>query len=263
MLQQALVAIYQWFTTAFVRVLVVWCVACLLTIIWTRRAQIGPRQDHFTSPGREATLSLLVMAAILPLLFVGNMVIERASDASLFVRFLVQILAQVLVASPAVVALMVRRQGAVTVGLSGQNLPKLFGLGVCLSVVTVLLFTAIPAPGGSSRVQDEPLTVQRGIYLVAVFAVSALGHEFIYRGYLQTRLMAWAGEVTGLLLSALVYALFHLPRFLGVYNALTILVQMIGLFVLGLVLGEIRRRSGSIIPSAFFHAASDSALTLL
>ena len=63
--------------------------------------------------------------------------------------------------------------------------------------------------------------------------------------------------------AALVYALFHLPRFLGLYNRLTILVQMIGLFVLGLALGEIRRRCGSIISSTFFHAASDSALTLL
>ena len=158
---------------------------------------------------------------------------------------------------------MLHRQGTATVALSSQSLPKLFGLGVCLSVVTALLFAVIPVPSGSSSIQDEPLTVQRGIYLVAVFAVSALGNEFIYRGYLQTRLMAWAGEVTGLLLSALIYALFHLPRFLGLYNGLTILVQMIGLFVLGVVPGETRRRTRSIIPSTFFHAASDSALTLL
>ena len=262
MLQQYLVAIYQWFSTAFIKVLAVWCVACLLTIVWTRWAKMRSRHTHFTSPGREAMLSLLVMVAILPLLFIANTVIERTEDASLIVRFLVQTLAQVLIASPAMVTLMVRRQGAVTVGLSGHDLPKLFWLGACLSMVTVLLFAVIPMPGGPSSVQDEPLTVQRCLYLVAVFAVSALGHEFIYRGYLQTRLMAWGGEVKGLLVSSLVYALWHLPRFLGVYNRLTILVQIIGLFVLGLVLGEIRRRSGSIIPSAFFHAASDSALTL-
>jgi membrane protease YdiL (CAAX protease family) len=75
-------------------------------------------------------------------------------------------------------------------------------------------------------------------------------------------LAAWSGERGGSILSSLIYTLWHLPRFLGVFNWLTILVQTFGLFVLGLVLGEIRRRTGSIIPSAFFHAANDIALTI-
>ncbi len=262
MLRQYLVAIYQWFSTAFIKMLAVWCVVCLLTIVWTCWAKMESRHLHFPSPRREAMLSLLVMVAVLPLLFIANTFIERTGDASLMLRFLVQILAQVFIASPAIVALMARRQGAVTVGLSGHDLPKVLGLGACLSMVTVLLFALIRVPSGSSSAQGGPLTLQRCLYLVAAFTVSAFGHEFVYRGYLQTRLMAWGGEGKGLLLSSLVYTLWHLPRFLGLYNWLTILVQSIGLFALGLVLGEIRRRSGSIIPAAFFHAASDSALTL-
>jgi membrane protease YdiL (CAAX protease family) len=263
MVQQHLAAIYQWFITAFVKTLAVWGVAWLLTIVWTRRTKMAPCRVSFTRPGREAVLSLLVLVAILPLLFLANAVIDRARDASFIAAFLVQTLSQALIASPAVVTLLIRRQGFATAGLSKQHLARQLLLGLCLAVMTVLLFAVIRIPGGNSSMQDEPLTVQRCIYLVAVYAVSALGHEFVYRGYLQTRLMAWGGETTGLLLSSLVYAVWHLPGFLGMYNLLTILVQLIGLFALGLVLGEVRRRSGSIIPSTFLHAASDISLRLL
>jgi membrane protease YdiL (CAAX protease family) len=261
MLQQYLVAIYQWLSTVFVKVLAVWCVAYVVTIIWARLTKMQSDKTSFASPRREAVLSLLVMVVVLPLLFITNSIIDRAGDAPYITKLLVQLLAQVLMCSPAIVALIVRRQGAATVGLSRHNLPKLFLLGVCLSIVTALLFAIMPFPDGKTPAQDEPLTIQRCLYLITVFAVSALGHEFVYRGYLQTRLQAWGGEFKGLLISSLVYSVWHLPRFLGTYNWLTMFVQMVALFVFGLILGKIRQRTGSIIPAAFFHASSDIAQT--
>jgi hypothetical protein len=63
--------------------------------------------------------------------------------------------------------------------------------------------------------------------------------------------------------SVMIYALWHLPRFLRIaYNGITMLVQFMALFVLGLALGIIRHRTKSIIPSALFHASSDIAQTL-
>ena len=267
MLQQYLAAIYQWFSTAFIRVLAVWCVAYVLTIAWARLTKTDSESNNvgFTRPRREATLGLLVMAVIFPLLFLINSLIDHANDAndaSLIAKLLVQAAAQILMCSPAVFALIIRRQGPATVGLARRNLFQLLLLGACLSIVTVLLFANIPIPGENPPAQDEPLTVERCVFLISTMTVSAFAHEFVYRGYLQTRLAAWSGEFRGLLLSSLVYTFWHLPRFLGVFNWLTILVQIYGLFVLGLVLGGIRRRTGSIVPSAFFHAASDIALMI-
>jgi membrane protease YdiL (CAAX protease family) len=202
------------------------------------------------------------VAVIFPLLFLINALIDRASDAPLVTKLLVQIAAQVLMCSPAIVALIIRRQNAATVGLTRRNLPQLLLLGTCLSIVTVLLFAIVPIPGPDPPAQDTPLTAGRCMYIILTMAVSAFAHEFVYRGYLQTRLAAWGGESRGLLFSALVYTFWHLPRFLGMFNWLTILVQILGLFALGLALGEIRRRTGSIVPSAFFHAANDIALTI-
>jgi membrane protease YdiL (CAAX protease family) len=266
LLQPYLAAIYGWFTTAFIRLLAVWGVACVLTIVWARLARMGPASNGpgfgFTQPRREATFSLLVVALIFPLLFLINALVDRTGDAPLVTKLLVQIAAQVLMCNPVIIALIIRRQNAATVGLARRNLPQLLLLGACLSIVTVLLFAILPIPGPNPPAQDKPLTAERCVFIVLTMAVSALAHEFVYRGYLQTRLAAWGGESRGLLFSALVYTFWHLPRFLGVFNWLTILVQSLGLFVLGLVLGEIRQRTGSIVPSAFFHAANDIALTI-
>jgi membrane protease YdiL (CAAX protease family) len=263
-LRQYLAALYQWFSTAFIKILVVWCVAYVLTIVSVRlfKTDSEPSNAEFMRPRREATISLLVMAVVFPLLFPINLLIDRASDASLIERLLVQVAAQLLMCSPAIFALVIRRQGPETVGLARRNLPQLLLLGACLATVTALLFAVMPIPGENPPAQDKPLTMERCAFVISTMAVSALAHEFVYRGYLQTRLTAWGGELGGLLLSSLVYTLWHLPRFLGVFNWLTILVQTFSLFVLGLVLGEIRRRTGSIIPSACFHAANDIALTI-
>jgi membrane protease YdiL (CAAX protease family) len=132
-----------------------------------------------------------------------------------------------------------------------------------LAITTAILFAAISAlDKNTTPTQTELLTTQRCVYLIAVSFVSAIAHEFIYRGYLQTRLTAWGGSVKGLLASSLIYSLWHLPRFLGTYNWITTLVQFVALFVFGLALGEVRRRTGSIIPSILFHASNDVAQTL-
>jgi membrane protease YdiL (CAAX protease family) len=266
LLQQYLAAIYGWFTTAFIKMLAVWGVTCVLTVVWARLARADPASSdpgfRFTRPRREATISLLVMAVIFPLLFLINSLIDHASDVPLATKLLVQIAAQVLMCSPVIFALIIRRQNAATVALARRNLPQLLLLGVCLSIVTVLLFAIVPIPGPDPPAQNAPLTAGRCAYIIVTMAISAFAHEFVYRGYLQTRLTAWGGEFRGLLFSALVYTFWHLPRFLGMFNWLTILVQTLGLFALGLALGEIRRRTGSIVPSTFFHAANDIALTI-
>jgi membrane protease YdiL (CAAX protease family) len=262
--QQYLGAICQWFSTAFIRILAVWCVGYVMTIVWARLIKTDSQSNTigFTQPKREAKISLFVMAVVFPLLFAINSLIDRTSDASIIKNLLVQGAAQILMCGPAILALLMRRQGPATVGLARRNLPQLLLLGACLAVVTGFLFAVTPIPGENPPEQDKPLTVERCVFLVSTMTVSAFAHEFLYRGYLQTRLTAWSGELGGLLLSSLVYTLWHLPRFLGVFNWLTVLVQTFSLFVLGLVLGEIRRRTGSIVPSAFFHAANDIALTI-
>jgi len=203
------------------------------------------------------------MIALLPLLFALNPLVDAVDDTRLLVRLLVASGCQLLMCIPIIVVMVIRHQRLETVGVSCKNLRTLLALGVVLACTTAILFAAISAlDKNTTPTQIELLTIQRCVYLIAVSFVSAIAHEFIYRGYLQTRLTAWGGSVKGLLASSLIYSLWHLPRFLGTYNWITMLVQFVALFVFGLALGEVRRRTGSIIPSILFHASNDVAQTL-
>ena len=203
------------------------------------------------------------MIALLPHLFALNPLVDAVDDTRLLVKLLVASGCQLLMCIPIIVVMVIRHQRLETVGVSCKNLPTLLALGVVLAITTAILFAAISAlDKNTTPTQIELLTIQRCVYLIAVSFVSAIAHEFIYRGYLQTRLTAWGGSVKGLLASSLIYSLWHLPRFLGTYNWITMLVQFVALFVFGLALGEVRRRTGSIIPSILFHASNDVAQTL-
>ena len=196
MLRQYLAVIWQWMSTAFVKILAVWSVVTLLAIVWVRLKKIHPDDAHLASPKREAILSLLVMIALLPLLFALNPLIDAVDDTRLLVKLLVASGCQLLMCIPIIVVMVIRHQRLETVGVSGKNLPTLLALGVVLAITTAILFAAISAlDKNTTPAQTEPLTTQRCLYLIAISFVSAIAHEFIYRGYLQTRLAAWGGSV--------------------------------------------------------------------
>jgi membrane protease YdiL (CAAX protease family) len=194
-------------STAFVKTLAVWSVVTLLAIVWVRLKKVRPDNVHFASPKREAILSLLIMIALFPLPFALNPLIDAVDETPLLVRLLVVSGCQLLMCTPIIAVLVIRHQRLETVGISCENLPTLLTLGVALAFVTTILFAAISVLGKSAMsTQAERLTIQRRLYVIAVFIVSAIAHEFIYRGYLQTRLTAWAGSLKGLLASSLIYS---------------------------------------------------------
>ena len=134
------------------------------------------------------------MIALLPLLFALNPLVDAVDDSQLLVKLLVASGCQLVMCIPIIVVMVARHQRLETVGISGKNLATLLGLGVVLAITTAILFAAISAlDKNTTPTQVEPLTSQRCLYLIAALAISAIAHEFIYRGYLQTRLAAWGG----------------------------------------------------------------------
>jgi membrane protease YdiL (CAAX protease family) len=262
MLKQYLLIIWQWMSTAFLKILVVWCVATLLSVLWTWLKKMRGKDVVFTSPKREGILSLFVMLGILVFLFAFQL-LQLPEDASLLTRGVLLTGTSLLMCTPILVILRIRQQGLETVGVSRENLPTMLSLGIVLALVTIALFAAIAMLGKNTLTPKSPVTPQRLLYLITTFTISAFAHELIYRGYLQTRLIAWGGNAKGLLVSALIYALWHWPKFIQAgFNWMTMLVQFIALFAFGLALGVIYHRTRNIIPAALFHASNDLAQTL-
>lgn len=148
----------------------------------------------------------------------------------------------------------------------GLRVPTMHAVGLSMLVAAV---PAIAVAMLSSRLdQAGPL---HGLKLPAVllwlyFAVGApVQEEWIFRGLLQavaTRVLSGSGfsgnsrlaALGGSLVTAVVFALAHLT--IGAWTAVAALV-------LGMLAGEVRRRSGSVVPAVAVHSIFNIAGLLL
>ena len=96
-----------------------------------------------------------------------------------------------------------------------------------------------------------------GVMIVAVVmsvVIAPLLEETVYRGLLQTWLLSWLGadrRWAAVGLAAAAFSLVHAPGASG--------VGLAGLFVLGLVLGVLYERTGSLLPCVVAHAGYNAA----
>lgn len=112
-----------------------------------------------------------------------------------------------------------------------------------------------------SRVAARPL-----LYLAALFSsflFTAIPEEFVFRIYLQQKLTALAGGdtrralITGISLVAVLFALFHVPRWILTveYGASTALAgRLLSLTLLGLAYGGVYALTRNLWLVALFHA---------
>lgn len=73
-------------------------------------------------------------------------------------------------------------------------------------------------------------------------ATPAICEELLFRGYIQTRLTRTVGPALGIFLSSLLFAAFHMDW-----------VHIVAVFPLGLFLGYVTWRSGSLYPAILGH----------
>ncbi len=87
-------------------------------------------------------------------------------------------------------------------------------------------------------------------FVLAVLVIGllpGLGEELLFRGYIQTRLSRRWGPAVGVIVASALFGLMHLDFVQGTFA-----------FVLGIFLGHITQRSGSIRPAMFCHMANNS-----
>lgn len=94
---------------------------------------------------------------------------------------------------------------------------------------------------------DAPL----GWELFAIALVPAVAEEILFRGVLTRALAARHGMATAVILSAAVFALYHLSP-----------ARLLSTFALGAVLAVVALRSGSIVPGMIVHALGNAAAVI-
>ena len=139
---------------------------------------------------------------------------------------------------------------------------------VTFSAFQQMLDTQLAAAGVTEL--PIPIGVLVGLQLITVFVgafinlIPALGEELGWRGWLLPKLMP-LGTVPALVLSGVIWGLWHSPLILLGYNYPAAppwlgLTMMIGMcIIVGAVFGWLRLRSESVWPAALAHGAFNAA----
>jgi len=143
-------------------------------------------------------------------------------------------------------------QNFASLGLSRRNLTKnlSFGFFVSFIFIFILVFLA-PSLGGGFAGFSLP-----AVYSLISLVLIGFGEEIIFRGFIQTRLTAYGGAITGITVSSLLFAFFNFPLGYFCYSGdvLAAFSYALWRFSTGFVFSYMFHRSKNIVPSTIFHA---------
>ncbi|NNE46999.1 MAG: CPBP family intramembrane metalloprotease [Rhodothermales bacterium] len=143
------------------------------------------------------------------------------------------------------------------VGLAVLGLAGLFPLVQWLGELNA----AIPVPDiirEFERLMIEPIERMLskpgalGFNIAMIALTPAICEEILFRGYVQRQVERTAGVLWGIAITGIVFGAYHLQ-----------ITKIIPLSVLGIYLGYITWRSGSIIPAVIVHFANNAAAILI
>lgn len=147
-------------------------------------------------------------------------------------------------------ALMIRLNGEKlkSIGFTRTNLWKATVIGLFL--VPTTLFFVNGGPSSAFKFTDS-----HNLHSLIYFSFVGFGEEILFRGYLQNRLVAWLGHYQGWILTSVVFSLVHVPQRV-VAQGMSIphaLVSSLVLIPVGLLMGFVMLRTGSVVPGSLFH----------
>lgn len=125
--------------------------------------------------------------------------------------------------------------------------------GVALAFVVSGIASLLHTPQVDSPI--EQFTKSPGaIIFIAALAITAapIFEELFFRGLLQPLLSRTFGMAAGILLTAMLFGFLHLSEYSGVWQ------YGVAITLVGVVLGYVRARSKSLIPSTIMHGCFNS-----
>lgn len=219
----------------------------------------------FANPARESTLAvnlavlLVVLTAVISYFFPTllkdtlsflpfSTELKLTGPAEMNSSGLVtQLGLMALMAAPFLVSMLSRKQPWLSAGLKQQMYKGGLQLGLVLILVVIFL------RGLVYHLIQGPYTISV-LWLLLACLVTAFVEEFIFRGYIQLRLMDRWGSQIGWLATAGLCALWGIIPLLNA-PLMIILISAGYRFGLALLLGWVARQSGGILGGWLYHAA--------
>jgi ABC-2 type transport system permease protein/sodium transport system permease protein len=137
----------------------------------------------------------------------------------------------------------------------------LLGLSLWPFVLEIIAALTDPQTAQNEQVRQALAWVRQSLpvaVVVALFVVPAVVEELFFRGYLFSALRARSGPLTAVVVSALLFGLFHL-----VATDAFSFARFVPSTLLGLVLGWVCWKTGSVVPGMLLHACHNGLMVLL
>jgi membrane protease YdiL (CAAX protease family) len=146
------------------------------------------------------------------------------------------------------IALVVRKQPLRSAGWARDLFMPALQMGFAIAILTIFL---------RNRVMDVLAGLKPAELNILLIAVGiSLAEETIFRGYIQLRLSWWLGKWTGLILTALMFTLWHIPAWLNQVPLETGFLLAGLTLAQGLVLGWIMTNSKHVIAPVLYRSVS-------
>ena len=149
---------------------------------------------------------------------------------------------------PAAIFMLRDREPLRSVGITNRNLWQSALIGMSLALLTFYF------QGGGFWAKVAKVNAHHAIALVH-YAFVGFGEEFLFRGYLQNRLIAWLGTWQGWGLASVIMAFVHLPhRWLIEGMSLSgAVASSAALLPVSLLMGFVMLQTGNLVAPGLFH----------
>lgn len=155
-----------------------------------------------------------------------------------------------------------RREPWASAGVSQHHLGGSLVVGTLLALLSLV---SIFFGGEHSPVQVLGHMDSGHLWALFQYTVVGFGEEFAFRGYLQSRLVAWVGRWPGWVLASVLMALAHAVQRLKVagMSPLEALLSSASLIPTSLFMGYVMLRTGNVVAPGLAHTFADWVGTLV
>ena len=243
-----------------INTVIVLVIGVAIVYLLSRALKLRPKPITIANPRKEMTLVFfIIVAAFVVMSLLGGFLLDVLPPTDV-IDVLWVIFFYALLLLPLVIAMRRTGQTLGSIGISRKDSWRTFALGLILSAVFTMLMGFTASSYGGSFIGLSPALA----FGLVIFAINGSSEEIVFRGYIQTRLIAYSGPLKGLVVASLVFALWHFPMcyYASSGAVLESLANALLRLPLGLLFGYIMLKSQNIIPSSISHALWNWSLLL-
>lgn len=227
----------------------------LLTRMITKFFPFDAQDYQLHNVKKSAIYSFFIIIAEIIISLVFILVIKNLiNNIPDYGKILLQSFLYILLTVIVILVVLYERESLQSLGIMKLNLLKSSILGIFLGVIFFIVYQITSNSNGTVNI----LTVASLVSFIE-FVFVGFAEEIIYRGYFQTRLIAWLGTNKGCLITAIIFSFYHLPVniFFKGMDFQSALISCASLIPLSLLFGYIMIKTKNIATVAILHTFID------